>query len=66
MADRQALNGLSPRLVFSHVRALRLSLSEIDRSELAAFFAVPNRSLDVRLWHKADMLTALTNVRFWE
>jgi hypothetical protein len=20
---------------------------------------------DVRLWHKADMLNALTNVRFW-
>jgi hypothetical protein len=24
------------------------------------------RGADVRLWHKADMLNALTNVRFWE
>jgi hypothetical protein len=23
------------------------------------------RFADVRLWHKADMLNALTNVRFW-
>jgi hypothetical protein len=23
------------------------------------------RVCDVRLWHKADMLNALTNVRFW-
>jgi hypothetical protein len=27
---------------------------------------VPNHSLDVRYWHLADMLNALTNVRFWE
>jgi hypothetical protein len=25
---------------------------------------VPNHSLDVRYWHKADMLNALTNIRF--
>ena len=24
-----------------------------------------NHSLDVRYWHKADMLNARTNVRFW-
>jgi hypothetical protein len=28
-------------------------------SRLAAHFS------DVRFWHKADMLNALTNVRFW-
>jgi hypothetical protein len=25
----------------------------------------PNRSADVRSWHKADILNALTNVRYW-
>jgi hypothetical protein len=25
-----------------------------------------NERLNVRYWHKADMLNALTNVRFWE
>ena len=27
---------------------------------------LPRTSFQLRLWHKADVLNALTNVRFWE
>jgi hypothetical protein len=44
---------------------LRLAVKEEwTPPRMARFFGTPSRH--VRKWHKADMLNALMNVRFWE
>jgi hypothetical protein len=40
-----------------------MSVIEIYEADPTAY--EQTRIIDVRLWHKADMLNALTNVRFW-
>jgi hypothetical protein len=46
---------------FPQVRDVRYwHITDIDAA------AELSSKADVRLWHKADMLNALTNVRFWE
>ena len=55
---------------------VKLGLEEADCLRLIALFggrlrrnpiriAKDNNSADVRYWHKADILNALMNVRFW-
>ena len=46
-------------------QATRNTSTQEDAHKVGKKPVVPNHSLDVRYWHKADMLNALTNVRFW-
>ena len=46
-------------------QATRNTSTQEDAYKVGKKPVVPNHSLDVRYWHKADMLNALTNVRFW-
>jgi hypothetical protein len=52
---------------FQHVLSIRIEIypRDIFRRRLLSCWWRSSLASDVRFWHKADMLNALTNVRFW-